>query len=57
VAPRAPVKLPGVVVLLLEVLVFGSAAAALAGTGHRTLALAFAVVVVINAILMHVWGQ
>jgi hypothetical protein len=45
------------VVLLLEVLVFGSAAAALAATGYRTLALAFAVVVVINAILMHVWGQ
>lgn len=57
VAPRAPVKPPGVVVLLLEVLVFGSAAAALAVTGDRTLALAFAVVVVINAILMHVWGQ
>jgi hypothetical protein len=37
VAPRAPVKPPGVVVLLLEVLVFGSAAAALAATGHRTL--------------------
>jgi hypothetical protein len=57
VAPRAPVKPPGVVILLLEVLVFGSAAAALVVTGDRTLALAFAVVVVINAILMHVWGQ
>jgi hypothetical protein len=26
-------------------------------TGHRTLALVFAVIVVINAILMYVWGQ
>jgi len=57
VAPRAPVELPGALVLLLQVLVFGSAAAGLAATGHRTLALVFAVVVLINAILMYVWGQ
>ena len=57
VAPRAPVELPGVVVLLLQVLVFGSAAAGLAATEHRTLALVFGVVVVTNAILMYVWGQ
>jgi Protein of unknown function (DUF2568) len=57
VAPRAPVDLPGLVVLLLQVLVFGSAVAGLTATGHRTLALVFAVVVVINAILMYVWGQ
>jgi hypothetical protein len=57
VAPRAPVALPGFMVLLLQVFVFGSAAAGLAATGHRALALGFAVVVVINAILMYVWGQ
>ena len=57
VAPRAPVALPGIVVLILQVLVFGSAAAGLAATDHRTLALAFGVIVVINAILMYVWGQ
>jgi hypothetical protein len=57
VAPRAPVALPGIVVLLLQVLVFGSAAAGLIATGHRALALAFAVVVVINSILMYVWKQ
>ena len=56
-APRAPVELPGVLVLLLQVLVFGSAAAGLAATGRRTLALVFAVVVLIDAILMFVWGQ
>ncbi len=57
VSPRAPVELPGLVVLLLQVLVFGSAAAALVATGHRTLAMVFGVIVVINAVLMHVWGQ
>jgi hypothetical protein len=31
--------------------------AGLVATGHRTLALVFVVIVVINAILMYVWGQ
>jgi hypothetical protein len=57
VSPQAPVQLPGLVVLTLQVLVFGSAAAGLVATGHRTLALVFVVIVVINAILMYVWGQ
>ena len=57
VSPRAPVQLPGLVVLILQVLVFGSAAAGLAATGHRTLAVVFGVIVVINAVLMYVWGQ
>ena len=47
VSPRASVQLPGLLVLLLQGLVFGSAAAALVATGHRTLALVFAVIVVI----------
>jgi len=57
VSPQASVQLPGVVVLVLQVLVFGSAAAALVATDHRTLALVFVVTVVINALLMYVWGQ
>jgi hypothetical protein len=57
VSPRAPVELPGALVVVLQALVFGSAAAGLAATGHRTLALVFVVVVVINAVLMYVWGQ
>ena len=57
VSPQAPVDLPGALVVVLQVLVFGSAAAGLAATGHRTLALVFVVVVVINAVLMYVWGQ
>jgi len=57
VSPQAPVDLPGALVVVLQALVFGSAAAGLAATGHRTLALVFVVVVVINAVLMYVWGQ
>jgi hypothetical protein len=57
VSPQAPVQLPGLLVLILQVLVFGSAAAALVATGHRTLALVFGVLVVINALVMYVWGQ
>ncbi len=57
VSPRAPVELPGLLVLLLQVVVFGSAAVGLAATGHRTLAVVFGVVVVINAVLMYVWNQ
>jgi len=57
VSPQAPLQLPGLVVLLLQALVFGSAAVGLVATGHRTIAVAFVVIVVINAILMYVWGQ
>lgn len=57
VSPRAPVSLPGPSSLLLQVLVFGLAAAGLAATGHRSLAWVFGLVVVINAVLMYVWGQ
>jgi Protein of unknown function (DUF2568) len=57
VSSQAPVQLPGLLILVLQVLVFGLAAAGLVVTGHRTLALVFEVIVVINALLMYVWGQ
>ena len=57
VSPRAPVELPGALVVVLQALVFGSAAVGLAASGHRTLALVFVVVVLINVVLMYVWGQ
>ena len=57
VSPQASVQLPAILVLLLQVLVFGAAAAGLVVTGHRALALVFGVIVVVNAILMYVWGQ
>ena len=43
--------------LVLQVVVFGLAAASLAATGHRTLVGVSAVVVVANVILMYIWGQ
>lgn len=49
VSPQAPVALPRLVVLLLQGLVFGVAAAALVATGHRTLALVFLMVGEANA--------
>ena len=57
VSPQTPAVLPGLVVLVLQVLVFGSAAAGLVATGHRTLATVFVVIVVTNAVLMYVGGQ
>ncbi len=57
VSPQAPVQLPGLLVLILQGLVFGLAAAGLVATGHRALAVVFGVIVVINAVLMYVWEQ
>jgi hypothetical protein len=56
-SPRAPIQLHWVIVLGLQALVLASAAAGLVATGHRRLALVFGVIVVINAILLYVWGQ
>ena len=50
-APRAPVSVP-LVGLGVKLIVFGSAMVALYATGHRTLAIVFAVVVVTNGALM-----
>ena len=57
VAPNAPVSMPVVLSLLLQVMIFGLAAASLAATGHPRLTWAFVAVVAINAILMYVWEQ
>ena len=57
VSPQAPVQLPGLLVLLLQVLVFGAAATGLVATGHLGLAALFVAIVVVNAVLMYVWGQ
>jgi hypothetical protein len=50
-APRAPVSVP-LVGFLVEVAVFGSAAVALFATGHRVLAIAFVLLVVVNSVLV-----
>src|SRR5690349_8077903 len=57
VAPKATVTVPGPIHVLLQIMVFGSATAALAVSGHRVLALAFMLNVIVNAVLLHVWRQ
>ena len=57
VAPKAAVAVPGAVHLALEVAVFGLAAVALYAAGQARPALAFALLVVLNRVLIAVWGQ
>ena len=56
-APKATYHLHGFMLLALEVIVFGSGVAALYATKNNSLAWAFAVIVIINRILMFVWNQ
>jgi hypothetical protein len=57
VAPKAPRRLSDPWRLLVEVLVFGLAALALAVAGQGALAAAFALVVAVNIALLFVWEQ
>jgi hypothetical protein len=50
-APRATVSVP-LVGFLVALAVFGSAAVALFATGHRVLAIAFVLLVVVNSVLV-----
>jgi hypothetical protein len=52
-APRAPVSVP-LVRFGVKVIVFGSASLALYATGHSTLAIVFALIVVANAVLVRI---
>ncbi|WP_051331132.1 YrdB family protein [Aneurinibacillus terranovensis] len=56
-APGAQVPVRGPLLLVLELVIFGLAAAALYATRHPVLAGAFLLAVVINRTLMYVWGQ
>ena len=56
-APKANMQFHGFMLLALEVVVFGSGVVALYATKNYSLAWAFAVIIVINRILMFVWGQ
>jgi Protein of unknown function (DUF2568) len=56
-APKAVWPLVGPWHLIVDVVFFGGAAVALFAAGQRQLAVAFALVVVINHILAYVWGQ
>ena len=57
VAPGAPIPTPALLLLFLELVVFGSASAALYWAGHPTLAWVLILVFVINRVLMYAWGQ
>lgn len=56
-APKANMQLHGVMLLVLEVVVFGSGVAALFATKNYSIAWSFAVIVIVNRILLFVWGQ
>jgi Protein of unknown function (DUF2568) len=56
-APQAMWHLNGIFRLLLEVIFFGSAAVALYAAGQHVLGLAFALVFVLNTVLISLLGQ
>lgn len=43
--------------LLLELVIFGSAAAAIYVSGYRKIAIAFVLIVLLNRLLMFIWEQ
>jgi hypothetical protein len=51
------VHLPAALPFVLGLFILGLAAAALAAAGHPALAVVFGIIVVMNAVLMLVWGQ
>jgi hypothetical protein len=57
IAPNASVDVGTPFRLALQVVVFGAATLSLVATGYRRLALLFAIVVVLNGVLMIVWDQ
>jgi hypothetical protein len=56
-APKANMQLHGWMLVALEIIVFGSDVMALFATKNNSLAWAFAVIVVINRVLIFTWGQ
>lgn len=57
VAPNATITMPDAVRIGLQVIVFGAAAFGLYVTARRSVAIGYAIVVVLNAALMAVWNQ
>ena len=56
-APKATYHLNGLMRLALEVLVFGSGVVALYTTKNYSLAWGFSAIIIINRVLMFIWGQ
>jgi hypothetical protein len=57
VAPRAPRRLPDPWRFLLELAIFAAATVGLAAAGHVLLAIAYAILSVVSAALVRVWGE
>jgi len=57
VSPRAAIPVHGIWHLLLEIAVFGAAAAALYAAGQPSLSMAFILIAFTNRVLMYVWQQ
>jgi hypothetical protein len=57
VSPQAQVPLPEPAKILLALVILGLGAAALAAVGRPTLAGVFGVLILINTILLYLWGQ
>lgn len=57
IAPRRRYDVPDAVWVLLQVLIFGGAVAALFASDQPTLAVVFAALLLVNATLMVVWHQ
>ncbi len=57
VAPGRPIDLPAPVRVVLELAIFGAAAAGLTAAGRVHLAVALLLVYAVNRILMVAWGQ
>ncbi len=56
-APKSARRLQGGAYLALKALLFGLGVAALMAAGRTALGVVFAVVVVINTVLLYIWGQ
>ena len=56
-SPGAPIKVQGINRLLLELIIFGSAALALFAAGKPMLAIIFAISVILNRLLLFVFDQ
>ena len=56
-SPAAPIPFHGILRILLELLIFGLATLALYSSGKPTLAIIYAIFVVVNRILIYIWDQ
>jgi len=56
-SPAAPYPASTIMRLFLEIMILGSAAIALYSSGHQSLSVSFAILSIINKVLMYIWNQ